>query len=215
MCSARGCRGLPCRVSPFGYLRINSRYQSPQIFAVNYVLHRLMVPRHPSCARIRLTETLLPKKLASLLRALSRTGSSVYVAISTQFYSIVKELAPAPGCGPAAPTRCAEVVFDSETFFAPSTFPVCNRVVGVTGIGPVTSSLSGTRSNQLSYTPGFVSGGGNRDRTGDLMLAKHVLYQLSYAPVSRLPGARGLLRHLRCRHPVEEGCGGIKRCAVA
>ena len=26
-------------------------------------------------------------------------------------------------------------------------------LVGVTGIGPVTSSLSGTRSNQLSYTP--------------------------------------------------------------
>ena len=25
-------------------------------------------------------------------------------------------------------------------------------------------------------------GGGNRVRTGDLMLAKHVLYQLSYAP---------------------------------
>ncbi len=27
------------------------------------------------------------------------------------------------------------------------------RLVGVTGIEPVTSSLSGTRSNQLSYTP--------------------------------------------------------------
>ena len=27
------------------------------------------------------------------------------------------------------------------------------RMVGVTGIEPVTSSLSGTRSNQLSYTP--------------------------------------------------------------
>ena len=26
-------------------------------------------------------------------------------------------------------------------------------MVGVTGIGPVTSSLSGTRSNQLSYKP--------------------------------------------------------------
>ena len=26
-------------------------------------------------------------------------------------------------------------------------------MVGVTGIEPVTSSLSGTRSNQLSYTP--------------------------------------------------------------
>ena len=57
-------------------------------------------------------------------------------------------------------------------------------VVGVTGIGPVTSSLSGTRSNQLSYTPGVITGigGGNRDRTGDPVLAKHVLYRLSYAP---------------------------------
>ena len=31
--------------------------------------------------------------------------------------------------------------------------PVLTELVGVTGIGPVTSSLSGTRSNQLSYTP--------------------------------------------------------------
>ena len=29
-------------------------------------------------------------------------------------------------------------------------------MVGVTGVGPVTSSLSGTRSNQLSYTPSSV-----------------------------------------------------------
>ena len=69
-------------------------------------------------------------------------------------------------------------------------------VVGVTGIGPVTSSLSGTRSNQLSYTPGQTSrerrparpprprgaGGGSRTRTGDIQLAKLALYQLSYAP---------------------------------
>ncbi len=95
------------------------------------------------------------------------------------------------------------------------------RLVGVPGIEPGTSSLSGTRSNQLSYTPDLPksgmpsrsrrapfpsdtgppsqqaaygwatfalamlvakAGGGNRLRTGDLMLAKHVLYQLSYAP---------------------------------
>ena len=29
------------------------------------------------------------------------------------------------------------------------------RMVGVTGVEPVTSSLSGMRSNQLSYTPTF------------------------------------------------------------
>ena len=56
------------------------------------------------------------------------------------------------------------------------------RLVGVTGVEPVTSSLSGTRSNQLSYTPGCV-GGGNGIRTRDFQLAKLALYQLSYAPV--------------------------------
>ena len=59
-------------------------------------------------------------------------------------------------------------------------------MVGVPGIEPGTSSLSGTRSNQLSYTPGCV-GGGNGIRTRDFQLAKLALYQLSYAPVV-LPG---------------------------
>ena len=30
-------------------------YHSPRLIAINYVLHRLLSPRHPSCARIRLT----------------------------------------------------------------------------------------------------------------------------------------------------------------
>ena len=59
-------------------------------------------------------------------------------------------------------------------------------MVGVPGIGPGTSSLSGTRSNQLSYTPGCV-GGGNGTRTRDFQLAKLALYQLSYAPVVFIP----------------------------
>ncbi len=84
-----------------------------------------------------------------------------------------------------------------------------SRLVGVTGVEPVTSSLSGTRSNQLSYTPfsapaaprrssplvsrpaatagarAAPDGGGNRVRTGDPKLAKLVLFQLSYAPTRR------------------------------
>ena len=59
-------------------------------------------------------------------------------------------------------------------------------VVGVPGVEPGTSSLSGTRSNQLSYTPGCV-GGGNGIRTRDFQLAKLALYQLSYAPVGCRP----------------------------
>ena len=63
---------------------------------------------------------------------------------------------------------------------------LCPRkgLVGLTGIEPVTSSLSGTRSNQLSYKPGW-SGGGSRSRTGDLLLAKQPLHQLSYAPAGQ------------------------------
>ena len=58
--------------------------------------------------------------------------------------------------------------------------PCWGNMVGVPGVEPGTSSLSGTRSNQLSYTP--VGGGGNGTRTRDIQLAKLALYQLSYAP---------------------------------
>ena len=54
-------------------------------------------------------------------------------------------------------------------------------MVGVLGFEPRTSSLSGTRSNQLSYKPRGL-GGGSRIRTGDILLAKQALYQLSHAP---------------------------------
>ena len=57
------------------------------------------------------------------------------------------------------------------------------KIVGVTGIEPVTSSLSGMRSNRLSYTPAFrKNGGGKRDRTDDLLNANQALSQLSYTP---------------------------------
>ena len=44
-----------------------------------------------------------------------------------------------------------------------------------------TSRLSSARSNQLSYRP-VAFGGGDRDRTDDLLLAKQALSQLSYGP---------------------------------
>ena len=91
--------------------------------------------------------------------------------------------------------------------------------MGVPGIEPGTSSLSGTRSNQLSYTPasGYRpprpppgGGGGSRARTGGIQLAKLALYQLSYAP-----GAGRLSRRVfrRCsvgpRLAARGGCGRI------
>ena len=67
-------------------------------------------------------------------------------------------------------------------------------MVGLTRLELVTSRLSGVRSNRLSYKPIFPAfrlfpqafGGDKRDRTADPLLAKQVLSQLSYTPISRV-----------------------------
>ena len=65
-------------------------------------------------------------------------------------------------------------------------------LVGLSGLEPPTSRLSGVRSNRLSYKPiffrlpgshPFALGGDERDRTDDPLLAKQVLSQLSYTPI--------------------------------
>ena len=71
-------------------------------------------------------------------------------------------------------------------------------LVGLRGLEPPTSRLSGVRSNHLSYKPMLVSASGRRfrlptpcggdeeDRTPDPLLARQVLSQLSYTPVFRV-----------------------------
>ena len=60
-------------------------------------------------------------------------------------------------------------------------------LVGLSGLEPPTSRLSGVHSNQLSYKPlAFYSVTGNGDgeiRTLDPLLARQVLSQLSYTPI--------------------------------
>ena len=65
-------------------------------------------------------------------------------------------------------------------------------MVGLSGLEPPTSRLSGVRSNRLSYKPiswferwcyHTAHGGDERDRTDDPLLAKQVLSQLSYTPI--------------------------------
>ena len=61
------------------------------------------------------------------------------------------------------------------------------KVVGSSGLEPPTSRLSGARSNHLSYEPMLPKirrGGDEEARTPDPLLAKQVLSQLSYTPMS-------------------------------
>ena len=63
--------------------------------------------------------------------------------------------------------------------------------MGLSGLEPPTSRLSGVRSNRLSYKPGYYSficeflihSGDGEIRTLDPLLARQVLSQLSYAPI--------------------------------
>ena len=56
------------------------------------------------------------------------------------------------------------------------------KMVGPSGLEPPTLRLSVVRSSQLSYGPVYSLGGDSRDRTGDLLLARQALSQLSYIP---------------------------------
>ena len=70
-----------------------------------------------------------------------------------------------------------------------------HQVVGLGGLEPPASPLSGVRSNHLSYRPKVKpkTGGACRDRTDDPLLAKQVLSQLSYSPEGLKGGSAALL----------------------
>ena len=132
------CAGLPHSEIPGSKLICSS----PRLIAAYHVLHRLLVPRHPPYALCSLTEksspvlrTLALRQPEGAQRPGVTTGSHRQI-FGVNLYSIFKE--PGPSAGANRPARNA------------LGFP---EMVGLGGVEPPTSRLSGVRSNRLSYSP--------------------------------------------------------------
>ena len=118
MCSAGGQWGT----NPTGLLHSEipgskCACHSPRLIAACHVLRRLMVPRHPSCARIRLAEGLPPEGL--------KPSRSVYVAFPRK-RSIVKDqyIAHGPLFGGGSRIRTGDIQLAKLTLCQLSYAPI-------------------------------------------------------------------------------------------
>ena len=179
-------------------------FGSPWLIVDRYVLHRLLVPRHPLCALSSLTmqsDRLLSIRIM-LVHNFAILDSPQLYCPTIRNYSFTHNIFLIASLHTLFSFQGA---YKFELFFGFSTRKCIldtrrsrksekNRIlVGSSGLEPPTSRLSGVRSNHLSYEPmSFFSeislvlcshcGGDEQNRTVDPLLAKQVLSQLSYTP---------------------------------
>ena len=110
---------------------------SPQLIAACHVLLRLPVPRHPPCALIHLT---FVKQVASSLGYYLEIVSLPF-SITTSVFDLFLDI------------RFVKKICFSLCFIHFSRF-----MVGLGGLEPPASRLSGVRSNHLSYKPMIIHG---------------------------------------------------------
>ena len=122
---------------------------SPKLFAAYHVFHRLSVPRHPPCALSCMTSFPASFTRASppSFRLAWRKGRSLGFflrllhAASSDVFPIFRYF------------RIGFNVEFSRCFYGPSRSSPLLGPVGLSGLEPPTSRLSGVRSNRLSYKP--------------------------------------------------------------
>ena len=147
----------------------------PWLFAAYRVLHRLLAPRHPPYALSSLTYSVCTKELAFLVflvfsfKIAFLRGACIFITNIQVFFcfsllcEVFKVLVKKNGGDErdrtADPLLARQVL--SQLSYAP-VFCCCLSIfffilVGLSGLEPLTSRLSGVRSNQLSYRPGKIN----------------------------------------------------------
>ena len=159
---------------------------SPQLIAAYRVLHRLVMPRHPSCARIRLAEDRNPRPSRYVATLLPRTVQ-------------LSKINPAEA---------------GKSELRRETWP--QGLVGVPGIEPGTSSLSGTRSNQLSYTPATPETAPPRWWRQPGSNRRHPACKAGALPTELCPRNGASLSTRAQALPLDRPCGpeGMRKCLM-
>ena len=163
---------------------------SPWLIATCCVLHRLSVPRHPPDALQTLD--LIGAYSSTDRRSDDRVSRHLRMRHAQEKAHIRTRHQPATASGKDAshdPTDCLPTAEATALSGHPRSLILFTCQRSHTRLSGYLLSLS-----RISVMPGhrrslFVTvlppGGGGRDRTDDLMLAKHALSQLSYAPTGK------------------------------
>ena len=169
---------------------------SPRLFAACHVLHRLLAPRHPPNALVSLTikPPIRPHAVPNRATNIFSAGQQALRSLITIYTTIPKftcQRSYPPGPGPKRPGADLRRFWKHASLEARRPEGHIHRVV-TTPVAAVPRlavmhAHAGTRLRRplgdFSCSRGYGENGGKRIRTDDPLLAKQVLYQLSYAPV--------------------------------
>ena len=140
---------------------------SPRLIAACHVLHRLLAPRHPPNALLSLHHTITA-------RAQGQIAPHVIV-------QILRDLPPLSPKAGARRTLIRNHIHIHQIRFT----TLKSKPQPAPRKRPIMRQAPGPSGNPLVFPcrPNREHHGGSRIRTGDPLLAKQVLYQLSYAPL--------------------------------
>jgi hypothetical protein len=139
---SRHCAG---RVSPFGNPRIKACLPLPGAY------RSLPRPSSPSGAKASIVRPCALDQVKPWSLDISCLPLTMQLSKNNEIRRLTAAGMPKPHLGdrqPAAPCSIKDRLNSPRS-------PATRRLVGVPGVEPGTLSLSGTRSNQLSYTPGL------------------------------------------------------------
>jgi hypothetical protein len=170
---------------------------SPRLIAAYHVLHRLSAPRHPPNALLALDRSHYRRSDDAASENLRFPSPPSDFRLERPFASNISESLAVKQKPTLVARPCGSAPQDDRTCFLFTMTDSTRRKLSLPRklfssrtLGPAPSRRCDTRR---AKSP--TSGGARRDRTDDLMLAKHALSQLSYGPLGRQAPARDRSRH--------------------